>query len=217
MKKILSILFCLILLAGCTKDEVKLPLPEVSEGMRGELGIDKNVNEETLDQYLNMENALYYDMRMLVDEANYEAIEGDSYLSGFVKGFEVIPYPYLANVLGLPEAVGNPYQGPTLFTQDENGKYTPNYEESMDILNYFFPKDKTIFLMCGGGGYAGMTKAMLVSLGWDETKIYNTGGYWYYKGKNNVQVKRTVGEEAKYDFWKIPYHDIDFDTLTKVK
>ena len=26
----------------------------------------------------------------------------------------------------------------------------------------------------------------------------------YYKGKNNVQVKRKVGEEAKYDFWKIP-------------
>ena len=185
--------------------------------MRGELGIDKNVNEETLDQYLNMENAVYYDMRMLIDEANYEAIEGDSYLSGFVKGFEVIPYPYLANVVGLPEAVGEPYQGPTLFTQDENGKYTPNYEESMSVLEYFFPKDKTIFLMCGGGGYAGMTKAMLVSLGWDETKIYNTGGYWYYKGKNNVQVKRTVNEEAKYDFWKIPYHDIDFDLLTKVK
>ena len=53
MKKILSILFCLLLLAGSTKDEVKLPLPEVSEGMRGELGIDKNVNQETLDQYLN--------------------------------------------------------------------------------------------------------------------------------------------------------------------
>ena len=51
----------------------------------------------------------------------------------------------------------------------------------------------------------------------EETKIYNTGGYWYYKGKNNVQVKRTVNEEAKYDFWKIPYHDIDFDLLTKVK
>ena len=27
--------------------------------------------------------------------------------------------------------------------------------------------------MCGGGGYAGMTKTMLVSLGWDENKIYN--------------------------------------------
>ena len=44
--------------------------------------------------------------------------------------------------------------------------------------------------MCGGGGYAGMTKAMLVSLGWNGDKIYNTGGYWYYNGKNNVEVKR---------------------------
>ena len=217
MKKILSILICLILLTGCNNNEVKLPLPEVSEGMRGELGIDKNVNEETLDQYLNLDNAVYYDMRMLKDDANYEAIEGDSYLSGFVKGFEVLPYPYLSNVVGLPEAVGEPYQGPTLFTQDEKGKYTPNYEESMDILNYFFPKDKTIFLMCGGGGYAGMTKAMLVSLGWDETKIYNTRGYWYYKGQNNIQVKRTIENETKYDFWKIAYHNIEFDKLTKVK
>ena len=217
MKKIAMLLVALMLMTACSNKEIKLPLPEVSEGMRGELGIDKNVNEETLDQYLNLDNSVYYDMRMLKDEANYEAIQGDSYLSGFVNGFEVLPYPYLSNVVGLPEAVGTPYQGETLFTQDENGKYTANYEESMDILEYFFPKDKTIFLMCGGGGYAGMTKAMLVSLGWDETKIYNTGGYWYYKGENNIQVKRVVNEENKYDFWKIAYHDIDFNSLTKVK
>ena len=217
MKKILSILICLILLTGCNNNEVKLPLPEVSEGMRGELGIDKNVNEETLDQYLNLDNAVYYDMRMLKDDANYEAIEGDSYLSGFVKGFEVVPYPYLVNVTGLPEAVGKPYSGKTLFTQTEDGKYTPNYEESMSELEYLFPKDKNIFLMCGGGGYAGMTKAMLVSLGWDANKIYNTGGYWYYEGTNNVLVKKTLAEETKYDFWKVPYHNINFDELTEAK
>ena len=205
-------------LCACGEKEklVELPKPKVSEGVRGDLGIDANVNEATLDKYLGREDAVYRDMRMLVDPGNYAAIGGDAYLSGFVKGFEVVPLPYLVNVTGLPEEVGNTYEGKTLFTL-KDGKYIANYEESMDILNYFFPKDKTIFLMCGGGGYAGMTKAMLVSLGWDETKIYNTGGYWYYKGKNNVQVKRTVGEEAKYDFWKIPYHDIDFDTLTKVK
>ena len=221
-KKSLLILLLIISLCvvgcSCEKQLEDLPKPEITSGIRGEqFGIDKNINEETIDKYLGRSDSVYRDMRMLKDPGNYEAIGGDSYLSGFVKGFEVIPYPYLANVVGLPEAVGEPYQGPTLFTQDENGKYTPNYEESMSVLEYFFPKDKTIFLMCGGGGYAGMTKAMLVSLGWDETKIYNTGGYWYYKGKNNVQVKRTVNEEAKYDFWKIPYHEIDFDLLTKVK
>ncbi len=217
MKKIAIIILSILLLCGCSNNELeKLPLPEVSEGMRGELGIDKNINESNIDKYLNRSDSVYYDMRMLKDEADYEAIEGDSYLSGFVKGFEIIPYPYLVNVTGLPEAVGEPYKGKTLFTQ-KDGKYIPNYEESMSVIEYLFPKDKNIFLMCGGGGYAGMTKALLVSLGWDETKIYNTGGYWYYEGTNNVEVKRMVGDKAHYDFWKIPYHTINFDELTEVK
>ena len=168
---------------------VELPKPEVSEGMRGELGIDKNINEATIDKYLGREDSVYRDMRLLEDPAEYEAIEGDSYLSGFVRGFEVIPLPYLVNVTGLPKEVGDTYKGKTLFTLDKNGKYVANYEESMAVLEYLFPKDKNIFLMCGGGGYAGMTKAMLVSLGWDETKIYNTGGYWYYEGVKAVIVK----------------------------
>ena len=196
---------------------VQLPKPEVSEGVRGDLGIDKNVNESTIDKYLGMEDAVYRDMRMLVDPAEYEAIGGDAYLSGFVKGFEVVPLPYLVNVTGLPEAVGATYKGKTLFTVDEKGKYVANYEESMDVLEYLFPRDKKIFLMCGGGGYAGMTKNMLVALGWNEEDIYNTGGYWYYKGKNSVIVKREVKDEVTYDFWKVAYHDIDFKELHEVE
>ena len=71
--------------------------------------------------------------------------------------------------------------------------------------------------MCGGGGYAGMTKNLLVSLGWDKNKIYNVGGYWYYEGKNNIEVKRIKDDETIYDFWKVTYHDIDFDELHEVK
>lgn len=193
---------------------VELPKPEVSGGLRGEMGIDKNVNEETIDRYLGRQDAVYRDMRMLVDEANYENIGGDSYLSGFVKGFEVVPYPLIVNVSGLPEAVGESYTGPTLFTE-KDGQYTANYAESMAILEYLFPKDKTIFLMCGGGGYAGMMKNMLVALGWEADKIYNVGGYWYYDGENNVEVKRERNGETVYDFWKVPYHDIKFEDLQK--
>ena len=194
------------------KKENKLPLPEITEGQRGELGIDKNINEETIDKYLNRKDSVYRDMRMLKDTGNYEAIGGDSYLSGFIKGFEVIPYPYITEVKGLPEAVGDSYKGKTLF-KEVDGKYIPNYKESLEILEYYFPKDKNIFLMCGGGGYAGMTKKLLVSLGWDESKIYNVGGYWYYNGKNNIEVKNN----DKYDFYKVTYHDIDFKNLTEVK
>lgn len=195
-----------------------LPAPELAEGIRGsQFGIDKNINEATIDDYLNRPDSVYRDMRMLKDPGNYEAIGGDSYLSGFVRGFEVVPYPYLVNVTGLPEEVGQTYTGKTLFVKDKDGHYTANYQESLDILEELFPKDKNIFLMCGGGGYAGMTKDLLVKLGWNANKIYNVGAYWSYKGNNNVEVKRMNGDKVSYDFWKIPYHDIDFKTLHEVK
>ena len=164
-----------------------LPKPELSEGQRGELGIDKNINEENIDAYLGRSDSVYYDMRMLIDPANYSAIGGDSYLSGYVRGFEVIPYPLLTNVEGLPEAVGKSYSGDTLFT-NKNGKFTANYKESKQIIQDLFPKDK----------------------------IYVVGGYWYYSGKNNVEVKQK-NDDGKdyYAFWKIPYHDLDFSKLTK--
>ncbi len=216
----ITLILCTLLLSGCNKSELsELPKPEITEGIRGtQFGIDKNINEETIDNYLNRSDSVYRDMRMLKDPGNYEAIGGDSYLSGFVQGFEVVPFPYLVNVTGLPESVGKTYEGKTLFTQDKEGKYTANFQESFEILEYLFPKDKNIFLMCGGGGYAGMTKNMLISLGWDENKIYNVGAYWSYQGKNNVSVKKTKQDGvASYDFWKVSYHDIDMKSLTEVK
>lgn len=193
-----------------------LPKPAVTGGQRGQLGIDKNINEKNIDKYLNRKDSVYRDMRMLKDEANYEKIGGDSYLSGFVSGFEVIPFPYIVNVTGLPKEVGNTYSGKTLYTKKENGKYVANYKESQEILEYYFPKDKYIFLMCGGGGYAGMMKNMLVDLGWDEDMIYNVGGYWFYKGKNNEVIKTVRSNETVYDFWKVTYHDFNFDLLHEV-
>lgn len=218
MKKSILLIIVSVLIGGLGgflifhNTEKPLPKQEKSEGLRGIYDIDKNINEKTIDNYLNRTDTIYRDMRMLKDPGNYEAIGGDSYLSGFIKGFEVVPYPYLVNVKGLPEEVGSTYEGTTLFTE-ENGEYKANYKESMQILEYLFPKDKNIFLICGGGGYAGMTKTMLVKLGWDENKIYNIGGYWYYEGKNKVETKN--GE--KYDFYKVLYHDIDFNNLTKIK
>ena len=195
---------------------VSLPVPELAEGQRGKLGIDKNVNEATIDSYLGRSDAVYRDLRMLEDPGNYEAIGGDSKLSGFVRGFEVVPFPYIVNVTGLPEEVGETYSGKTLFRQHSDGSYTDNYKESMEVLEGLFPKDKVIFLMCGGGGYSGMMKKMLVALGWDESKIYDVGGYWFYEGENMVEVKRIRDDGAEvYDFYKVPMHEIDFEELTE--
>lgn len=209
---IISILF----ICGCSSKNI-LPKPEATGGERGKLGIDKNINESNIDKYLNRSDSVYMDMRMLKDEADYEAIGGDSYLSGYINGFEILPLPYIINVSGLPEEVGSTYSGNTLFSYSEDGKIINNYEESMDILEYFFPKDKNIFLVCGGGGYAGMMKNLLIDLGWNKDKIYNVGGYWYYEGKNKVNIKRKYNNEYVYDFWKVPYHNIDFSMLNEVE
>ena len=210
--RIIILLIGIIIGLIIPNNQSKLPKPKVTGGERGKLGIDKNINEKTIDKYLNRSDSVYRDMRMLKDPGNYEAIGGDSYLSGIVEGFEVVPYPLLTEVKGLPKEVGDSYKGKTLFTL-EDGKYKANYKESIKFLEYYFPKDKNIFLMCGGGGYAGMTKNLLVSLGWNKNKIYNVGGYWNYSGKHNIKIKNG----KKYDFWKVNYHDINFDDLTEVK
>lgn len=200
--------------------EKKLPAPQLSEGLRGEYGIDKNINERTIDDYLFRSDTVYRDVRMLEDTATWENKGGDRYLSGYIKGFEVIPAPFLANYTEEyiaqkeKENVSGLYVGSTLFTYHDDGSYTPNYEESLDILETIFPKDKNIFIMCGAGGYAGQVKNMLITLGWDEEKVRDVGGFWYYEGHNAISTKIS---DNKYDFSKVPYYDIDFAKLTEIK
>ena len=62
-----------------------------------------------------------------------------------------------------------------------------------------------------------MMKKMLVELGWDESKIYDVGGYWFYEGDNNIEVKRVLGDGmVTYDFYKVPVHGIKFEELTEI-
>ena len=213
----------LVVYFALPKNEGLAPLPkgEKSEGLRGVYDIDKNINEKTIDNYLGRNDVVYRDVRMLEDTATWENKGGERDLTGFVEGFEVVPYAYLTE---FPEAyveqkknenVSGLYKGKTLFRLDDKGNYIANYKESMSILEYLFPKDKVIFLMCGAGGYANFTKQMLVSLGWDESKIYNVGGYWNYEGNRSISTK--VEGSKKCDFSKVAYHNIDFSRLTEVK
>ena len=164
MKKINFVFFAILLVIGFVigyvfnnnKDNKLTPLPkqEKSEGLRGIYDIDKNINEKTIDNYLGRSDVVYRDVRMLEDTATWENKGGERDLTGFIEGFEVVPYAYLTEFpqeyidQKKAENVSGLYTGKTLFRL-ENGKYVANYEESMDILNYLFPKDKIIFLMCG--------------------------------------------------------------------
>lgn len=189
-----------------------LPLPEIGKGYSFEsFEIDKNINFLTIDNYLHRDDVSYRDVRMLEDPANYEAIGGDRFLSGYIDSFEVAPLPYFVPI-ELPPEVTNAYSGPTLFKMvDDN--YLPNFVESISIVESIFPKDKAIFLMCGGGGYAFFMKKLLLNLGYDKNKLYNIGGYWYYEGKNSISTKIIKDEVISYDFSSVPYHEINFEVL----
>lgn len=229
MKKALSIFVIVALVFTMTacegQESVKvqeLPISTVDETSM--FGVDKNINIKTIDQWIGRDDAVYIDVRMLVDPGDYGAIGGDPVLSGTVNGFEVVPYPYIANLTGLPEAVAaTQYNGPTLFslTWDSEGNIesvTPNFEESEMIIKDLFPQDKAIFLMCGGGGYAGFTRALLIELGYDQSMIYNIGGFWEYQGDNTVHVKVSYGENNAKEYnalHKLDYHLIDFNQLHK--
>ena len=198
-----------------------LSAQELSEWLRGVYGIDKNINEKTIDNYLHRTDVVYRDVRMLEDSASWENKWWTRNLEWFVEWFEVVPYAFLTqfpqeyidqkaseNVFGL-------YTWKTLFSLDENGNYIANYVESMEILEYLFPKDKYIFLMCGAGWYANFTKKMLIALWRDETKIYNVWWYRNYEWNRGISTINNNGNSVTYDFWKVPYYNIDFDSLTE--
>ena len=219
MKKILSLIcvLALMLSLGCMAFADALPASEPDE--TNMFGVDKNINMETLDQYLGRDDVAYRDVRMLFDPADYAAIGGNADLASTVEGFRIVPYPYLATLSALP--VAGAYDGDTLFTLtwNEDGSIataTANYEESMLVLEDLFPKDKAIFLMCGGGGYAGMTKSLLIFLGWDPALLYNVGGNWAYQGDHGVELIQYSEDANGNDYfatWRADYAYIDFSRL----
>ena len=222
MKKIHSLIciLALMLSLGCMAFADALPASEPDE--TNMFGVDKNINMETLDQYLGRDDVAYRDVRMLFDPADYAAIGGNADLASTVEGFRIVPYPYLATLSALP--VAGAYDGDTLYTLtwNEDGSIataTANYEESMLVLEDLFPNDKAIFLMCGGGGYAGMTKSLLIFLGWDPALLYNVGGNWSYQGDHGVELIQYSEDATGNDYfatWRADYAYIDFSRLHPV-
>ena len=222
--KKLSIFFIAILLLALSACGVsaKKPLPSAQPDSESMFGVDKNINIDSIDAWLGRDDVVYRDMRMLFDPADYEAIGGESDLTQTIEGFKIVPYPYIASMSELP--VSGAYSGNCLFSVEwgSDGSVSnvkANYEESMMILEELFPKDKAIFLMCGGGGYSGMMRSLLIKLGWDETKIYNVGANWSYTGEHSLEL--VVYPEAAdgkmiYATWRADYAYIDFTRLQAI-
>ena len=194
-----------------------LPLPD--SDIDSLFGIDKNINISTIDSFLGRDDVEYIDVRLLFDPADFAAIGGDATLSRTIKGFRIVPYPFIASLAPLP--VDGAYMGNTLYKVhwQEDGTLLsaePNFLESLLILEELFPKNKALFLMCGGGGYSAMMKSLLIYLGWDEDLLYNIGANWEYKGANSIELV-IYPEDAKdlpiYATWRANYAHIEFALL----
>ena len=224
MKKhylLFAIILLLFTLTAC-KAAKPSPLPVAAPDSNSQFGVDKNINIDTIDNWLDRDDVVYRDVRMLFDPADYAAIGGDADLSRTIAGFKIVPYPFIATLPQLP--VSGAYDGNCLFTVEwaDDGTIVsakPNFEESTMVLEELFPKDKAIFLMCGGGGYSGMMKSLLINLGWDASKLYNIGGNWEYKGKRSLELivypEDTDGEKV-YATWRADYAYIDFSHLNPI-
>ncbi|MBP8639840.1 MAG: hypothetical protein KBI01_02920 [Oscillospiraceae bacterium] len=222
MKKLYFPLLTILLLVfftSCGLAAQVEALPPAEADTESQFGVDKNINIETIDNWLNREDVAYRDVRMLFDPADYASIGGDADLSRTIKGFKIVPYPYIATLSALP--VSGAYDGACLFdvTWSEDGSILSadgNFDESAMILEELFPKDKAIFLMCGGGGYSGMMKSLLIFLGWDASKLYNIGGNWSYSGSNSEELI-VYPDEADgnniYATWRADYAYIDLSRL----
>lgn len=229
MKRVITFLLVfqlLLVLCACGRDnsETKafkeLPLP--SADPNSQFGVDANINMSSIDDWLGRDDVVYRDVRMLFDPADYGSIGGEADLTRTIKGFTIVPYPYIATLSKLP--VEGAYEGNCLFslTWDDIGSIvsaTANYEESMTFLKEMFPEDKAVFIMCGGGGYSGMTKALLIFLGWDEKLLYNIGANWTYEGENKLELIE-YSEDAEgnniYATWRADYAYLDFSKLHPV-
>ena len=194
-------------------------LPPSEPDPESRFDVDRAVNGDNVDEYLLRPDVAYRDCRMLFDPADWWAMDGNPDLSSALEGFKVVPYPYLGTLPALP--VDGAYDGETLYkvTWDDSGSQIlaaePAYEESRQVLDDLYPKGTPIFLVCGGGGYAGFTKKLLAFLGWDESLLYNLGGMWNYQGERFVHVIEYGATEADdvYALWRADYANIDFSLL----
>lgn len=192
-------------------------LPDASPDPDSPFAVDTKVNMQTIDEYLGISGVAYRDMRMLVDPADYGSVGGNSDLTDTLEGFTITPFPYIGTLAPLP--VSGAYSGESLFhiTWGEGIEIldaTPNYEESLQVIEDLFPRDTPLVLICGGGGYGGMMRSLLLYLGYDATLLYNAGGMWEYTGYRSVQlISRPRGEEPHYYLWRVPIAQINFDQL----
>ena len=125
------------------------------------------INYENITEYLDREDVDYIDLQ-----------ERDAYYKGHLKGFRNVEF--FSKIYPSGGGAGDTQ----LFYEGADGRFAPRYVNSVEILETLFPKDKTLFLMCGGGVRVVPMMQLLKQYGWDMSKVYNVGGMSHYTVQN---------------------------------
>ena len=137
------------------------------------------INNENLLEYMGRPDVMYIDTRDFED-----------YMKKHFRNFEAIPFfALIFNAEANTDATKIQLYGgsPT--------EPVPVYEESDELLEVLFPKDKTLFIMCQSGGRVGMLMNIMKARGWDMSKVYNVGGMAQYSGN---EYKPFITDTAEF-------------------
>lgn len=124
-------------------------------GCGGEDELPTEMTMAELDEFMGRDDVQYIDLR------NFD----ERMKSGYIEGFEVIPFfDYIH------------YQG--ILVKDGNWDYEAGEVKNLNALKAMFNMDKTILLMCGSGTRAQYVMDALLANGY--TDVINIGGYAAY-------------------------------------
>lgn len=137
------------------------------------------IYKDNLKDYLGRADIEYIDVR---DDgsAGDTTTEFTEYSLGHLKGFKLVEF---FDVIYNSGSIAN--KGTQLFYKSgENADgtpiFAPRYADSVAMLESFFPKNKTLFIMCAKGGRVTTVMQLLEQYGYDMSQVYNVGGWDVY-------------------------------------
>lgn len=181
MKKVLIILL-IVLLCGCSsqkQEESKVITLPLKEDPNSSMMSESPLSALNIDDYLFLDDVMYVDTR------SPQMFLAEGHIAGFIN------IPYYEGICCHEKEEGILFKMDKIRNEDGSfiamgsvGSFTPNYKESVQILNETFPKDKKIVFIASAGVESCYLMNLLIQYGYDGSLLYNAGAMTNTLGKN---------------------------------
>jgi len=174
-----------------TKEKEEITTLPAKENPESASMMDSPLNPTNIDDYLFLDNVVYIDTR------SFNQLLSEGMIAGFynISFYEMIAfYTSQENILFTMEKLSDENGNVTTLLGDV-GSFSPNYEESVSILESLFPKDKQYVFIASAGVESAYLINLLIQYGWDPATLYNCGSFSNGMGSD---VAYREYENAKY-------------------